>query len=243
MNDLDLIMQQNDMKKKNHPYSEISKCPKGTQPPLIDISVGDLVYLYQDKHKHRARDRYLVVSLDGVWCNIRKFTGSQLRQTSYRIKRDECYKVPNTIKENIFKPPEEHCEMEYNTPSESQCLPNDLTNSSESIPPQRQQVRPQHKSSNSSNDQVPEHQCNMELESILNNSEVPRPLTPPPVPPPPLPDIPEEISPSESQGDNSCASQLQEPSLMDRVTPSTDVSTRPRRERKTPVTLKDYHLY
>ena len=187
------------MKKKNHPYSEISKCPKGTKPPLIDISVGDLVYLYQDKHKHRARDRYLVVSLDGVWCNIRKFTGSQLRQTSYRVKREECYKVPSTIKEKIIKPPEEYCEMENNTPRESHYLPNDITNSSESVPPQRQQLRPQHKSNNSSNDQVPEHQSNMGLD----NSEVPHPLTPPPVPPPPLPDIPEEISPPESQSDNS----------------------------------------
>ena len=35
----------------------------------------------------------LVVSTDGSWLNISKFIGNQLRATSYRIKRAECYKV------------------------------------------------------------------------------------------------------------------------------------------------------
>ena len=35
----------------------------------------------------------MVVSVDGDWCHIRKFSGSQLRCTSYRVKRTECYKV------------------------------------------------------------------------------------------------------------------------------------------------------
>ena len=46
-----------------------------------------------DKSKLRSRCRYLVVSTDGDWLNISKFTGTQLRATSYRVKRTECYKV------------------------------------------------------------------------------------------------------------------------------------------------------
>ena len=57
------------------------------------IDTGDIVYLYSDKSKLRSRCRYLVVSTEGDWLNISKFTGTQLRATSYRVKRTECYKV------------------------------------------------------------------------------------------------------------------------------------------------------
>ena len=58
------------------------------------IDVGDLVYLYSDRNKSQARDRYLVTSADQNWCNVHKFKGDQLRNSSYRVKKTECYKVP-----------------------------------------------------------------------------------------------------------------------------------------------------
>ena len=58
-----------------------------------NISVGDLVYLRSEKTKLHARDCYLVTVVDGVWCNVRKFTGSRLRTGSYRVKQSECLKV------------------------------------------------------------------------------------------------------------------------------------------------------
>ena len=57
--------------------------------------MGDLVYLHTDLNKSQARNRYLVTSVDGIWCNFQKFIGSQLRNASYRIKKTECYKVPS----------------------------------------------------------------------------------------------------------------------------------------------------
>jgi hypothetical protein len=51
------------------------------------------VYLHNDRSKLHARDRYLVVSVEGDRCNIRKFTGSQLRSSSYRVKLVECHAV------------------------------------------------------------------------------------------------------------------------------------------------------
>ena len=57
------------------------------------VAIGDLVHLYCDRNKSRVRDRYLVTSIDGAWCYVRKFVGSQLRSTTYRIKKAECYKV------------------------------------------------------------------------------------------------------------------------------------------------------
>ena len=51
------------------------------------------MYLYSDKSKLRSRCRYLVVGTEGVWISISKLAGNQLRVTSYRVKRTECYKV------------------------------------------------------------------------------------------------------------------------------------------------------
>ena len=45
----------------------------------------------------RARDRYLVVKCDDDWVYIRKFSGKQFRQASYKVKRSECYKVPSPM--------------------------------------------------------------------------------------------------------------------------------------------------
>ena len=59
----------------------------------MPVQVGDLVYITSDGSKTHARSRYLVVSVDGLWCNVRKFTGSQLLSTSYRVKLSECYHV------------------------------------------------------------------------------------------------------------------------------------------------------
>ena len=62
-------------------------------PKSQHIDVGDIVYLYADRNKTRSRCRYIAVSTDGSWHNISKFIGNQLRATSYRVKRAECYKV------------------------------------------------------------------------------------------------------------------------------------------------------
>lgn len=51
--------------------------------------------MYADRDKTRARSRYLVVSIDGEWCFIKKFIGSQLRSSSYKVKLSECYRIPN----------------------------------------------------------------------------------------------------------------------------------------------------
>ncbi|KAK2547365.1 hypothetical protein P5673_032733 [Acropora cervicornis] len=56
-----------------------------------------LVYVKSDRDKTRARDRYVIVSIDGEWCFIKKFSGSQLRATSYKVKLAEFYTVPHTL--------------------------------------------------------------------------------------------------------------------------------------------------
>ena len=76
-----------------------SKAPLALPRPSPSIEVGDLVYIHLDRNKSRARDRYLVISVEGAFCNVRKFIGSQLRSTSHRIKKSECYHVPGDLSE------------------------------------------------------------------------------------------------------------------------------------------------
>lgn len=98
VHDMNLIQTQYDAKCKNHAFSERAKAPKATSkvPPKLcsNLKKGDLVYLYNDRNKCQARDRYLVVDINDEWCTIKKFAGSQLRNTSYKVKVAECYKVP-----------------------------------------------------------------------------------------------------------------------------------------------------
>ena len=101
--DIQMIQSQHQLRSANHPYSEKSKAPNSSAAPITPVEVGDIVYLYSDHSKLRARNRYLVTSVDSMWCNIRTFTGSQLRARSYRIKRSECYKVPSQWEHSIHR--------------------------------------------------------------------------------------------------------------------------------------------
>ena len=90
VDDMTLILKQHEARISNHAYSEAAKSPRGVLPCALNLSVGDLVYLHDDRIKSSARNRYLVVSLEGEWCNMRKFVRSQLRKTSYRVRKTDC---------------------------------------------------------------------------------------------------------------------------------------------------------
>ena len=93
--DLDIITSQHKIRQDNPRHSERSKAAGHSQLSPHTIRVGDLVYLYSDKDKHKCRERYIVVAIEGEWCTIKKFSGSQLRKTSYRVNASECFIVPS----------------------------------------------------------------------------------------------------------------------------------------------------
>ncbi|XP_063966698.1 uncharacterized protein LOC135156869 [Lytechinus pictus] len=98
LRDMDVITNQHEKRLSNHGPSMESKAPKRLSSMGESlVHVGDLVYLRSDRTKTQARPRYLVCSVDNDWCNIRKFVGSQLRSTSYRVRRSDCLKVPPGI--------------------------------------------------------------------------------------------------------------------------------------------------
>jgi hypothetical protein len=61
------------------------------------------VYIYTDRNKHSARNRYLVTSKDDEWCHIRKFIGNTLRANTYKVKPCEIYKVPASHAEETLR--------------------------------------------------------------------------------------------------------------------------------------------
>ena len=132
VDDRQLITSQYETRVKNHPYSETSKAPHGKMSPSPDLHIGDLVYLYADRDKSSARDRYFIVSVNGQWCNIQKFCGSQIRNTSYRVKRNECYKVPPAVQAN----PKRYLTDNLSNDEEELCLPSLSPPPPMTIPPE-----------------------------------------------------------------------------------------------------------
>ena len=112
ISDREIILQQHENRIQNHPYSVASKHSKHKIPTSQTLSVGDLVYLYADRDKTRARCRYLIVSIDGEWCVVKKFVGNSLRASSYKVKISECYRVPG---DKIVTVPQYQLDISYDS--------------------------------------------------------------------------------------------------------------------------------
>ena len=97
INNLQHILAKQEARQANHPFSKAAKGGYRPQAPVPPLQVGDLVYVKFDRDKSRARNHYIIVSIDGKWCFIKKFSGSQLRATSYKVKLAKCYAVPHTL--------------------------------------------------------------------------------------------------------------------------------------------------
>ena len=93
LSDYDLILGKHEQRSTNHASSEKSKNPRGLVPNTPSLHVGDIVYLISDKDK----SRYIVVSIDFPWCFVKKFSGSQLRDTSYKFKLSEGYATSPSV--------------------------------------------------------------------------------------------------------------------------------------------------
>ena len=119
IDDTDIIRTQHQQRLKNHPFSELSKCPTESRAytPSHKIAVGDLVYLRTERDKTKARNRYLVVSIDHPWCFIKKFTNTQIRSVSYKVRLSECYRVPSEVKQATS-----NRTVESDSENEMQCL-------------------------------------------------------------------------------------------------------------------------
>ena len=69
VDDEKLILEQHKRRQENHPASEKSKAPKGHPIPVPSLAIGDIVYLYADRNKHRGETGILLfqsTTLNGV---------------------------------------------------------------------------------------------------------------------------------------------------------------------------------
>ena len=98
--DRDLINNQHEKRLYNHRSNEKTKSRNKISSNQDFVEIGDLVYLYSDKNKIDRRQRYLVVKVIDDWLYVKKFVGNQLRNSSYKVKRSECFKVASEIQDS-----------------------------------------------------------------------------------------------------------------------------------------------
>ena len=82
-------------------------------PHLKPISEGTLVYLKNERNKCHSRPRYLVVNSNGPWYNVRKFSGNQLRNNTYKVHLTEICTIPSNLPEPTRNKPPDDFEDEF----------------------------------------------------------------------------------------------------------------------------------
>jgi hypothetical protein len=102
LDDLKLIEDQFRCRSVNHGYSEQIKSGGKPPHPAAKVSIGDIVYLYNDFSKLSARPRYVVLAIDQGWCKLRRFADKQLGNISYKVKLTECYIVLEEVVESAL---------------------------------------------------------------------------------------------------------------------------------------------
>ena len=74
INDQDLAASQVTKRTRNHLPSAKSKAPGRNFASSMDCRVGDLVFLKDERNKNKARDRYVVVSIEAQYAYIQNLT-------------------------------------------------------------------------------------------------------------------------------------------------------------------------
>lgn len=119
VSDLKAISSKHTYRENNHQSSAISKWKSLKTQQQQALQIGNLVYLYCDRDKSKARSRYIITAIGGDWCYIKKFTGRQIRASSYKVKLTECYRVPceiQDLKPYLSLPDDEDSEDLYSIP-------------------------------------------------------------------------------------------------------------------------------
>ena len=83
-----------------------------------------MVYLHADRDKTPAKDTYLVVGIEGEWCTVRKFVGSQIRLRLYSLRISDCYTVQH--KAEVLSSHYRHGLYPESDSDDMECAINDL---------------------------------------------------------------------------------------------------------------------
>ncbi len=67
LNDAKLSAQQDSIRVQNHLPSATSKAPKGNTATSTNLTTGDLVFIKDERNKNKARNRYIIVKIEGKY--------------------------------------------------------------------------------------------------------------------------------------------------------------------------------
>ena len=98
-----LIISQHKRRVDNHQHSERSKAGNKPPHPVADLSIGSLVYRYDDGSKVKARPKYIVIARDGKIIYLKRFASKQLSKEVYEAKVDEVYKISSEMDFDFHK--------------------------------------------------------------------------------------------------------------------------------------------
>ena len=91
----DIIDAQHNARLDSHPASLKAQRPRRSAKLSLTSSKfteGCTIYLKNERSKHKARERYLVMSREGDWLIIRKLTQNNLlRGKEYKVHASECF--------------------------------------------------------------------------------------------------------------------------------------------------------
>ena len=76
LNDAKLSAQQDSIRVKNHLPSATSKAPKGNTATSTNLTTGDLVFIKDERNKNKARNRYVIVKIEGRYAILQNLTTS-----------------------------------------------------------------------------------------------------------------------------------------------------------------------
>ena len=96
--DSDIILSQYNSRISNHLPSYNSQQPKSalrSRRHMENTPVeGSIVYLKNERSKHLARERYIVVKSEGQWLTVQKFHKDKFCSRQYKIHVSECFTIP-----------------------------------------------------------------------------------------------------------------------------------------------------
>ena len=99
LDDRELIIKQYLRRQSNHASSERSKAGNRSIHPTPDVKLGTLVYIYSDRDKTEACQRYMVTGFTKQGYKLRKFTSKLFSIKEHEVKPSEIYTVPDYFKD------------------------------------------------------------------------------------------------------------------------------------------------
>ena len=90
INDINLAEQQSSIREKNHLPSALSKARGNPRAEQQNLIVGNLVFIKGEGSKFQARDRYIIVSIEGSHAIIQKL-GTQFMSRQYKVPLNQLY--------------------------------------------------------------------------------------------------------------------------------------------------------